>query len=164
MCNGHKHHHQPKYHNDGTPFREIRKMTNEEFVHHRKALEKFLNHPDLHIPQLLNHENKKSSHHSEISDEHGRKFLLKYDVEHSEHHTFYSLEAANLLNVTETNNGSSLILTFSSIEHTRAAMARFRVILDEKNEHVMLTGTTQWGLKRSHVGRHRKVSFCCCCT
>jgi hypothetical protein len=65
-----------KYHNDGSKFREIRKMTNKEHSAHKKTLAKFPNNPHLHMPANLHFVDGKISHSIEIKDEQGRSCLL----------------------------------------------------------------------------------------
>ncbi len=144
--------HGQKYHSDGSKFREIRKMTNNEYATHRESLTSFINDPKLRMPNNMDFVNRKASHFAKIVDEQGRECVLNYTVEHSEFHQFFVLEKANILNITDVNNGTALALTFHSIKDAVKAVNEFRKILHETKELIMLTGTAAWGIRRSFTG------------
>ena len=151
---------QPKLHDDGTTFREIGRMTDEQLAEHKKTLEAFLGHPSLKIPRGLDLKNKKSNHFKIITDEKGRKAHFNYTLEHSEFHTFYALDPLKVANVSSSHNGKKLKLFFINRKFASKAMLQFEDILNHKHEKIMITGTREWNLRYSDAGLNSDVSAC----
>ena len=136
---------------DGSHFHELHRLTPQERDVHRATLQTFLDHPSFHQPQVINHEKRYSRHFSDVTDEHGRKCILNYTLEHSEHHVFRALDHSDVLRITESVDGDSLTLFFPSEDFAEHYHANYSSIIEE-GQLLMLTGSAKWGLRRSYKG------------
>jgi hypothetical protein len=137
--------------NDGSHFHELRRLTPEEHDVQRGHLQSFLEHPDLHIPQMINHAERFSSHYSEVFDDYGRKCIINYTLEHSEHHIFRNFDVPDILNISESVDGNTLTLFFSTEESAAEYYANYSAVVEGENL-LMVTGSAKWGLRRSFKG------------
>lgn len=146
---------------DGTMFKHLPRMSSDQISAHAESLKEFLSHSSFHGPSHVTfHNGRKVLHQDSVHhDSHGRRFEIKYSLQPSMDHIFFSLEELqknySLANVITYSNATIIELKFNDTTMAKLVRNSFLSVIINNKKKCMLTGRSNWGISREILGVNR---------